>query len=94
MANVSFEGENTYGGGISRGSVPYSQPVRGIPALLIRWHIAKDERQASIIQIGVIAACFLLSIYFFTSGGSANSGTGDDFGGAPGPGPDIINVNQ
>lgn len=81
MANVSFEGEGSYG---SSPRPNFAQPVRGIPALLIKWHIAKDERQASIVQIGMIVVCLALSVYFFTSGGSSSSSAPSDAFGGPG----------
>jgi len=43
----------------------YQPKKTGLTALLIKIGIAKDDKGAQKVMIGIIIICFILSIYFF-----------------------------
>lgn len=69
--NVTFEEEQTLAPTVSR-----STQVRGLYALVIRWGLAKDEREASIALIIIAALAGLLAVtVWFVAGGFEPEGT-------------------
>lgn len=60
MANVSFEEEQSLASSplVSRGP-------RGIAGWLIRSRLAKDEKSATTIMLGIVALCVVVAVTFF-----------------------------
>ncbi len=60
MANVSFEEEQQ----LASGPIASSGP-KGISGWLIKSKLAKDEKSANTVMLGIIGLCIVVAVAFF-----------------------------
>lgn len=59
MTNVQFENED-----FIQFRNPFDRPRKGLVGLLIKLGIAKDEKEANVVLIGVIIACLVIILFW------------------------------